>query len=327
MSTVSMMRCPDYRSDHVEQALDAALEPFGGLNGVAGFGRRIKRGSRILIKPNFLRAAPAEAVLSPHPELLRALIARLQSLDLNLDLRIGDSPAFGTARGVARANGIAAVAAQAQVPIIEFRRPTKVWVPGFEAGPLQIDTAVLEADVVINVCKMKSHCQMLMTGAVKNLFGCISGKRKPIWHMRLGDQENRFAELMLAIYQQVGPVISICDAVLAMEGNGPGLGDPRQVGLLLVAEDAVALDTILAELAGYQPEQLRILQAARAANIGASCLEAIQLHGDVSLEDARVLHWKGPDMMNIAFSPLQVLRSSLKQIALRSSALLKPESV
>jgi len=320
VTRVSLVRCPSYDPQHVDSALHRALQPFGGLQGVNGFARRISRGSRVLVKPNFLRAAPAEAALSPHPELMRAVLEQL--LELGAEVQIGDSPAFGTARGVARANGIAAVADELGVPIVEFRNPRKIPAPGSLPGSLQIDAKVLEADAVINLCKLKAHTQMLMTGAVKNLFGCISGKRKPLWHMRLGDRENLFAELIVSIYREIGPVVSICDSVLAMEGDGPGRGDPRMVGLLLASEDGVALDRLLAELVGHHPEEVRILRAARKLECGTVALDDIEISGDIALDDARIHDWKRPEPMDIAFGPMQVVRSAMKQAGLRSRHLL-----
>ena len=320
MTRVSLVRCADYQPEFVDAALELALRPFGGLGGTTGFNRSISRGSRVLLKPNFLRAAPAEAALSPHPQLVRAVLEEL--LSLGAQVRIGDSPAFGSARGVAEATGIAEVADSLGIRIVEFRRPTKVTVPGLSLGSLQIDREVLESDAVINLCKLKSHSQMLMTGAVKNLFGCITGKRKPLWHMRLGDRENLFAELMVAIYREIGPVISICDAILAMEGNGPGKGEPRKVGLMLAAEDGVALDTLLADIVGHQSEDIRILRAARTLSCGTSSLDEIEVCGDIPLAEARISDWKLPEPMDIAFGPAQVVRSALKQVGIRSRRLL-----
>ncbi len=321
VSAVSLVHCAEYQPLLVDEALQLALAPFGGLRGVSGFAHNISRGSSVLIKPNFLRAAPAEAALSPHPQLVRALLEELLSLGANI--KIGDSPAFGTARGVAEATGIAAVADAMGVPVIEFRKPIKIDAAGFTTGTLQIDREVVESDAVINLCKLKSHSQMLMTGAVKNLFGCITGKRKPLWHMRLGDRDNLFAELMVALYREIGPVVSICDAILAMEGNGPGKGEPRKVGLLLAAEDGVALDTVLAQIVGHQSQEVPILRAARDLGCGTSQLEDIELHGDISLAEAHIEDWQLPEPMDIAFGPVQVLRSAIKQIGIRSRHLLE----
>lgn len=314
MSVVSIQRCARYEAALVTEALDRLLAPFGGFGGASGFGRRIRSGDRVLIKPNFLRAAPAGAAVSPHPELLRAICVRL--LDLGVQLRIGDSPAFGTARDVARANGALDVAKDLDIPVVEFRKPVPVQTEGDVQLKLQIDREVIESDAVINLCKFKGHQQLGMTLAVKNLFGCITGKRKPIWHLRLGDRGNGFGEMLVEVYRHVAPTISICDGILAMQGDGPGRGEPRQLGVLLAAEDGVALDAVGAAIVGYPADQLRVLQAAERLGLGCPDLSHIELAGDMSLEELRIEDWKFPDSLPIFFNPGRVAWSTAKQALL-----------
>lgn len=311
MSRVVMARCTE--DDRVAEALDVALEPFGGLGGARGFGRKIERGSRVLVKPNFLRAYPASAGVSPSAGLLDAVCRRL--LDLGAEVRIGDSPAFGSARSVAEATGIADIARALEIPIVEFDKPVRVR----SAAPdltLQIDREVIESDAVVNLCKLKAHQQLGMTVGVKNLFGCITGKRKPVWHLRLGDRANDFGEMLIAVYRAVAPVLSICDAVYGMDGNGPAKGRHRPVGVLLAAEDAVAMDVVAAHLVGHPPETLRVLAAAETLGEGAWRLDRIELLGDVTLDDARVHDWQPPEGAPIFFNPLRIVASTAKQIAI-----------
>jgi uncharacterized protein (DUF362 family) len=259
-----------------------------------------------------LRAAPAEAAVSPHPEVIRALCTRL--LDLGARVRIGDSPAFGTAQGAAKACGVLAVASELGIPVVEFKRPRSVRTQGYPSLNLQLDAEVLEADAVINLCKFKGHQQLGMTLAVKNLFGCITGKRKPIWHLRLGDRGNGFGEMLVEVYRHVAPTLSICDGVVAMEGNGPSLGTPRSLGLLMAAEDAVALDTVGAQIVGYPLEELRVYRAAQRLGLGCTEPEAIEIVGDTALEDVHVDDWKLPESLPIFFNPARVAWSTAKQV-------------
>ena len=72
-------------------------------------------------------------------------------------------------------------------------------------GQIDIARSAVEADVVINLAKLKTHTQMLLTLGVKNLFGCIVGFKKPEWHMRSGVDRNMFARLLVQIYQAIHP--------------------------------------------------------------------------------------------------------------------------
>ncbi len=323
MSRVSVQPCPSYERSVVEEALSAALAPFGGLGGASGFGRSIGRGTRVLIKPNFLRAAPSERAVSPHPEVLRALLALLS--DLGAVVRIGDSPAFGTATSVAKVTGIAKVAAEFAVPVVEFRTPRNISSGAPNHRTLLIDREVVEAEAVLNLCKFKGHQQLGMTLAVKNLFGCVTGKRKPVWHLRLGDRDNGFGEMLVEVYRAVGPVLSICDGVVAMDGNGPGEGRARPLGLLLAAEDGVALDAVGARLVGFPPESLRVLQAARDLGVGQPAIEAIEVLGPESLDALQVDDWLLPDSLPIFFNPARIALSTAKQVALLAGLRLKAD--
>ena len=86
------------------------------------------------------------------------------------------------------------------------------------------------ADVIINLPKFKSHQQLKATFAVKNMFGCVSGKRKALWHFRKGGSVDDFCELLIDIYRFLNPVLTIIDAVTAMDGPGPINGKARALG-------------------------------------------------------------------------------------------------
>ena len=118
------------------------------------------------------------------------------------------------------------------------------------------------ADAVIDVCKLKTHGMMGMTCAVKNLFGVVPGTRKTEYHFRYPDPGD-FADMLVDLNDFVRPRLSVCDAVVAMEGNGPTAGTPRNVGAVLVAQSPHALDLACAHIIGLRPEDVPTLAAAR----------------------------------------------------------------
>ena len=128
-----------------------------------------------------------------------------------------------------------------------------------------IITPVYEADAVFNLCKMKTHLFTVMTGAIKNIFGVIPGLSKTGYHAKLHDVQ-RFAGMLLDLSQYVSPRLTIMDAVVAMEGDGPGTGDPRSVGLLIGSENPLALDVAATEIMGLnRTENPVIMEAERRA--------------------------------------------------------------
>jgi ferredoxin len=148
---------------------------------------------------------------------------------------------------------------------------------------------VLEADLVINLPKLKTHSLTLYTGAVKNLFGTIPGTRKREVHYRAPGLLD-FSQALVDVLELVRPGLTIMDGVLGQEGNGPGvLGTPRRYGGLVASADPVALDAVITRAVGYRPGDVLHLAAAGARGLGESDPRAVQVKGDrAALEFGRV---------------------------------------
>lgn len=225
---------------------------FEILDGLAG--DKIGNNSRVLIKPNLLAPAqPGKAMLT-HPVIVRAVAEYvLQKGGLPL---IADSPAMGTFERVLKESGIRAALEGLDVECREFKRSA-----GVDVGPpfnkIEIAEDAINADVVINLPKLKTHTQMLLTLGIKNLFGCVVGLRKPEWHFRTGVDREMFARLLVRIYRAVRPAVTLLDGILAMEGQGPGKGGrPRHLGILIAGSDTAAVDMTVCRMLGLAPESL-----------------------------------------------------------------------
>lgn len=118
-----------------------------------------------------------------------------------------------------------------------------------------ISKHVKDSDLIINVSKLKTHVSTKMTGAIKNLYGCIPGHFKQMYH-REGVGEKNFCSLLVDVYQNIKPGLNIIDAVVAMEGEGPTAGKPKRVNLILASRNAIALDIVASKLMGYNPKQV-----------------------------------------------------------------------
>jgi Pyruvate/2-oxoacid:ferredoxin oxidoreductase delta subunit len=137
----------------------------------------------------------------------------------------------------------------------------------------------VEADVLINLAKLKTHMQMLLTLGVKNMFGCIVGLTKPQWHLRAGVDRDKFARLLVQLYQALQPAMTIVDGVLALEGQGPGKsGTPRQLGILVGSRSAWATDRMICKALGLEPERVPTLRVAQA--MGLIPQDEIYIKGD-----------------------------------------------
>jgi uncharacterized protein (DUF362 family) len=301
MTPVSLVRCTSYEPAAVETALDLALGHLGGLD------RFVGSGDRVLVKPNLLTAQPAENAATTHPQVLDALLARL--LDLGARPSIGDSPAFGWVETVAGACGIADVARRYGVPLLDFTRPAPVPSVRPEVRKQFVtDRSVLEADVVINVAKLKAHRQLGFTGATKNLYGCMPGKRKAYFHFERGNRDADFARLIAAFAYSIPVTLNLLDGIVAMQRDGPSGGDPRPLGALIAGTDSISVDAVAAEVI-RQPEPDRLLlHACRELRLGSPQVDTIELRGE-TVRDMAVADFIHPLLVGVRFSPGRLARS------------------
>ena len=156
------------------------------------------------------------------------------------------------------------VARDLGIELIELTNPTLVFPPpGTTFRKLAISSEALKADVVINLPKLKTHCQMMFTLGVKNMFGTVVAQRKAEWHCMAGVDRDTFASLLLDVYSMVKPAVTILDGVWGMEGHGPSNGKPKKINLVAAATDAVALDTSVCKMLGGSLRLFPIFRKAR----------------------------------------------------------------
>ncbi|RLC64393.1 MAG: iron-sulfur protein [Chloroflexi bacterium] len=271
MTLVSVAACDSYEGDAVRHALVSVLAPLGGI------GRFVRPGMRVLLKPNLVSACSLEQAVTTHPAVVQA-VARLVQ-EAGGTVLIGDSPGGPIKENpsVWRKGGMTQVAELTGARLVlfdgvEWRR--------LNGNDYFIARPVFEADVVINLPKLKTHILTLYTGAVKNLFGTIPGTRKREAHCRAPGVQD-FSLVLVDVLSLVRPGLSIIDGIWGQEGNGPGAGGtPRRYGCLAASTDAVALDAVITRAMGYRPgEVLHLAQASR-RGLGVSDIGAIRIVGN-----------------------------------------------
>ena len=270
ISRVVAVPCPDYQPDRVYAAVSAGIRALGGLEAF------LRPEEKVLVKPNLLKPADADSAVTTHPEVLRALFRLLQEYGCGT-VRFGDSPGHDSGMHALERLGFRAdepVYGAYPVPMSE---EVRVEFPdGLTEKEFWFAREVTEADAVINVCKMKTHALMRVTGAVKNPFGLLCGARKAREHVRFPN-DGLFARMLADIHRCVRPRLHIMDAVVAMEGNGPGAGTPRPMGLLLFSADPVALDAVFCALIHVDPESVQTNVQGEVMGIGTWHADRIEL--------------------------------------------------
>lgn len=286
MAKVAFSACHSYAKPEVEAALERTLSLLGGI------GQWVKPGDKVLIKPNLLSGASPDKAVTTHPQLIRAVCILAQKAGGRVSL--GESPGIGTFTQCAKGCGLDQIAREIGVELLEFSETVSVPTPsGYRVS---IGKPVMEADVIINLPKVKTHTQMYLTLGMKNCFGYVPGGEKARWHFRAGIDEDTFARMLVDIYLCRKPDLTIADAVLAMEGNGPGLGTPRTLGWLAASDDTVALDRVCVEALGLEARRFKMLSQAQKANAGETDLKSIHILG-AGLEDIRVSDFRPPDRL------------------------------
>jgi len=265
----------------------------------------IRPGMNVLVKPNLLLPAAPDKGIVTHPTICRAVATWL--LDKGAKVQVSDSPGVGSFRKVLTETGYKAALEGLDVEIKPFDGSATVDI-GEPFGRIPIAQEAIEADRVINLAKLKSHAQMYLTLAVKNMFGCIVGLRKPEWHMRAGVDRLMFGRLLVQIYQAVAPSFSIVDGILALEGQGPGKsGTPRELGLLIGGENGHAVDKTICTLLGLDPADL--LTSAQAREMGV-------FDGNVHVNgDIQIIHdFKFPELNSLSMGPESFSRFMRKYV-------------
>ncbi|MCU0586861.1 MAG: DUF362 domain-containing protein [Syntrophobacteraceae bacterium] len=266
-------------------------------------GREIQAGSRVLVKPNLLAPAAPDRAMLTHPLLVKATVE--YALDRGARVLVADSQAMGSFGKILKESGIREALRGLDVECRELKNSVQVDV-GEPFGRIDVAEDAVRSDVIINLPKLKTHSQMLLTLAVKNLFGCVVGLRKPQWHLRAGVDRERFAALLVRICATLKPVFNILDGVLAMEGPGPGKGGiPRQVGVIMASRDAFSLDAAVCRLLGIEADRLFTHAAALKSGLVAGAPEIV---GDLP----RVQGFQFPQMASTLFGP-RLLHGLMRQ--------------
>jgi uncharacterized protein (DUF362 family)/Pyruvate/2-oxoacid:ferredoxin oxidoreductase delta subunit len=232
---------------------------------------------QVLLKPNLLVAADPERAISTHPALVQAVTELVQGAGATV--LIGDSPAGLPKNGPLawHKSGLVGVAKRTGAHLVSFDSVS--W-KRLRNNDYLIARPVFEADLVINLPKLKTHALTLYTGAVKNIFGTIPGTRKREVHFRAPGVQD-FSPILVDVLELVRPGLTIMDGVLGQEGNGPGMGGtPRSYGCLAASVDPVALDAVLTRAMGYRPGEVLHLAEAGTRGIGKADPDAVQITGN-----------------------------------------------
>lgn len=276
-SKVSIVRCKSYDPSLVQEATRRAIDLIGGISNF------VKPSSRVLVKPNLLIAKEPESGVDTHPEVVRSVIKVLKGI--NCLIYLGDAPSvWGNQEEnvdeVYERSGMKKVCEEEGVEVVKFDK--RHWRKEFP-----LTTWLDNCDYLVSVPKFKTHDLTILTGSIKNLYGLVVGTYKAELHKRYFAPED-FAKILVNIYEETRPNLTIIDGIIAMEGDGPATGGKlRNAGLILAGVDCVALDSILALIMGLEPYDILTTKEAARRNLGTADINSIKILGE-RLEDMRL---------------------------------------
>ena len=275
MKQVSIVSCPSYDPAICRQALLDVLAPVGGLDFV-------KTGMRVGIKANLVSFMKPEAGATTHPVLLAELTKLIT--DRGATVVIGDSPGglytAAYVKNVYRATEMHEAEAAGAELNMDFGQRDAEYPDGVIAKRFTYTSWLDSCDVIIDFCKLKSHGMMAMSAAAKNMFGVIPGTMKPEYHYKYPNAAD-FARMIIDLDEYFKPALSIVDGVVGMDGNGPTMGDPKPMGVLLASPSPHAVDLACSRLIGLERKDVPTLEAAYERGLIPERYDELDIAGDL----------------------------------------------
>ena len=254
----------------IADAIGKAVADVGGIS------RYVREGARVVIKPNLLCALDWRTGTTTNPAVVEA-IAHLAWEAGAADIIIGEASGVGNDTSeVFRALGYEDVARRCSARLVDLNQdPVEVdWPSGVVINKIPISKTALEADVLINVPVMKTHCQTVVTVSLKNMKGVMHSRGKRKLHF-LGLEQG-----IVDLNRAIAVHLVIVDGMIGQEGAGPVAGDPVEMNLILAGANRVAVDAVSCRVMGIDPETVPHIQLASEASLGPLALEEIAIRGE-----------------------------------------------
>ncbi|HHO48155.1 MAG TPA: DUF362 domain-containing protein [Desulfobacteraceae bacterium] len=303
--SVALARCRSYDDRLLAETLDAMWSACGAPLRL--------RSAKILLKPNLISARSGPLACTDGKFILTAAE---WFLDRGCAVTVGDSPAFGTAQWVLHKIGCLESLRKRGIGITNFKNVRMVSLPsGIRAG---LAADALDCDLLVNLPKVKAHAQLRVSAAVKNFFGCLAGRRKPLWHMVHGGRAGAFEFHLVELLSALPNSMTIVDGIVGMHRTGPLCGRAFALGMTACSANPVAVDRALLDIIGVEPQASPLMTACARAGLPGSRFDDLDFPLRMP-RDLRVQGFEVPQQLApIRFSLFRFLRGSCRRILQRS---------
>ncbi len=296
-SSVAIVRAKRYDARELKPLIKRSFDLIGGLDDL------IKRDMKVFVKINHLSPpSPADRGIVTHPIFAEAVLEILKVT--GADITVGDDIEEDGVDGF-DISGYREMCERLGIKLVNLRE--EGFIPTKTAGKILLEIylsrVALEADVIIGLAKFKTHSLTLFTGGIKNMYGVIPVGMRRRFH---GDyvRPEDFCQMLVDIFAASKPQITLMDGIMAMEGEGPGSGRMKNLGVILASRDTVALDTVAANIIGIRPDDVLTTAFAAARKLGTADLNDIDILGE-KIGSVAIKNFK---------LPANVSRSAMKYI-------------
>lgn len=255
---VVLISCDDYNQEKVDNAVKKAFDLLGGIKNY------VKKGQNVALKVNLVAKASKEQAVTTHPSVVLAVAKMIKSV--GADCFIVDSAGGGyNANAMApiyNASGMTEISKNFDIKINDNYASAEVEVNGKVNKKMTLLDALEKADVIFNLCKLKTHGFTGISNAVKNMFGAIPGLLKVEYHGKFQNLSN-FNDCLYDIHNYYGKklCLHISDAIVGMEGDGPTHGKPKQIGAIIASENPATLDVVGCKIMNVDPSTIPTITA------------------------------------------------------------------
>ena len=282
---VSIVRAHDYDYAEIYAAVGKGIELIGGLAKI------VPPGSKVFVKINHISPpSPAEKGIVTHPVFVEAVLGLLK--EVGADITVGDD-IQSTGDGF-QVSGFRQMCQRAGVRLANLREAgfVETTCSGHFLEKVYLSKISLDADVIINLPKLKTHSLCVFTGGVKNMYGTIPSGHRTKFHGEYIRNED-FSQMLTDIFSAIRPQLTIMNGIIAMEGEGPAAGSLRRLGVILTSQDTVAVDAVATKIIGMNPMDIHTTRYSDERGLGVGNLENIEVVGE-GIDGVTVPDFKPP---------------------------------
>ncbi len=313
---VSIVRARDYDYAELYVAVGKGIELIGGLAKI------VPPGSKVFVKINHLPPpSPAEKGIITHPVFVEVILDLLK--EVGADITVGDDIQSGSGDGF-QISGFRQMCQRAGVRLTNLREAgfVETVCNGHFLEKVYLSKISLDADVIINLPKLKTHSLCVFTGGVKNMYGNIPSGLRQKFHAEYMRSED-FSQVLTDIFSAIRPQLTIMDGIIAMEGDGPAAGSLRRLGVILTSQDTVAVDAVATKIIGLNPMDIHTTRYSDERGLGVGNLQNIEVIGE-RIDDVTVADFKPPASAVNALArrmPRVLPRFILDQLSIKPSVI------